>query len=300
MTTTRMLVIGKSGQVAQAIAERVRGDETVDAAFFSRPELDLGNIDAIAPFLGNHVPDIVLNAGAYTSVDAAEAEPDLANAVNHLGPYEVAKWCAELDIPMLHMSTDCVFDGTKESGYVETDPPNPISVYGKTKADGEAAVVAVARKHLVVRVGWVHSRFGKTFPRTMLDLAKTHETVSVVCDQFGRPTHAADIAGGLVAMMKACLEPDFTDWGTYHLAGQGDVDRATMAEAIFEDSARFSGPTANVERVSSETFGAAAGRPLNARLNSPRAATVFGLHLPDWRGRLTDSVREIVGESWAK
>lgn len=294
MTPARMLIVGKAGQVAQAIAERVRNNNTVEAAFFGRPELDIADVDAIHPFLNNHTPDVVLNAAAYTAVDTAEVEPAAADAVNHLGPRQVARWCADADVPMIHMSTDCVFDGTKSSGYVETDSPNPLGVYGQTKADGEVAVALSAPKHLIVRVGWVHSRFGETFPRTMLDLAKTRETVSVVCDQLGRPTHATDLADGLIKMARACLEPNFSEWGTYHLAGQGEVDRASMAEAIFEDSALFSGPTAIVKHVSSETFGAAARRPLNARLNSPRAATVFGLQLPNWRQRLTDSVCAIV------
>ena len=220
----------------------------------------------------------------------AAVERDLAEAVNHHGPKLLAEWCADAGAPLLHMSTDCVFDGAKQSGYVETDLPAPLSAYGRSKAAGETAVAKSAQKHLIVRVGWVHSQFGKSFPRTMLQLASTRDEVTVVNDQFGRPTHALDIASGLLDMLEACHRPDFNAWGVYHLAGHGEVDRAAMAEAIFEDSAAKSGPTAHVRHVSTHAFGATANRPLNARLDSPRAEQVFGLRLPDWRGRVRDTV----------
>ncbi len=296
-TSPRLLVVGKTGQVASALAYRLADDTFFKSALFGRPDLDLANTETIKPFLDAQMPDAILNAAAYTDVDGAETNEDEANAINHAGPAKIAEWCNETGAPFLHLSTDCVFDGSKDGGYLETDAPNPVSVYGRTKADGETAVASAAPKHLIVRVSWVHSQFGKSFPRTMLNLAKTRDTVSVVCDQFGRPTHALDLASGLITMAQTCLEPTFSDWGTYHLAGQGHVDRASMAEAVFEDSALFSGPTASVEHVSSQAFGAPAQRPLNSKLDSPRAAAVFGLRLPDWRNSLTDSVRAITQET---
>lgn len=299
MRKVRALVVGKTGQIAQALAETVRSGARADIAcgFFGRPELDLEHTDLIKPFLDAYAPDIILNAAAYTEVDKAETETERADFVNHRGPRALAEWTAAHGIPILHMSTDCVFDGTKDGGYIESDAPKPLSVYGRSKADGEAAVAAANSKHLIVRVGWVHSQFGKSFPRTMLRLAETRDEVTVVDDQFGRPTHALDLAEGLLTMAETCLEQGFSDWGVYHLAGQGETNRARMAEAVFEDSAAIGGPTAKVAYVSTRTFGAAAERPLNARLDSLRAEVVFGLRLPEWRERLTDCVHDILRHS---
>ncbi|MEL7444430.1 MAG: dTDP-4-dehydrorhamnose reductase, partial [Pseudomonadota bacterium] len=285
-----------TGQVAQALAKVLRRDGGVDATFVGRPDFDLLTADTVPQLLDAHSPDLVLNAAAYTAVDQAERDSSLAHRVNAVGPGVVAKWCAKADRPFLHMSTDCVFDGKKDRGYVETDTPAPLSVYGRTKAAGERAVATSAPKYLIVRVGWVHSPFGKSFPRTMLSLAMNHNEVSVVDDQIGRPTHASDLAAGLVKMAKDCMQTGFEDWGIYHLAGQGETDRASMAEAVYADSAQLGGPTTQVRRVSSDVFAAAAARPLNARLDSERAKKVFGLTLPHWRDRLSDCVADILDE----
>ena len=299
MSGLRLFVVGRTGQAAQALAEAAARDADIVAEFAGRPEIDLAQPESLLPALETFKPDVILNAAAYTAVDKAEEESVLADAVNHLGPARLAAWAADAGAVILHMSTDCVFDGEKEGAYIETDAVSPISAYGRSKADGEAAVAAAAAKHRIVRVCWVHSEFGNSFPRTMLSLAKTREEVTVVDDQFGRPTHARDLAVGLIQMAKGAAAAEFEKWGVYHLAGQGETDRASMARAIFEDSAAYGGPTASVVSVSTEAFGAPAARPLNARLNSDRAEAVFGLRLPHWRSRLNDCVRAIVMEDSA-
>ena len=294
-----ILVIGRTGQAAQALRSVAEEFPSLDLVFAARPDLDLSKLSTIEPFLDKTGTDLILNSAAYTAVDRAEEETEEASRINREAPRILAHWCAQREIPILHMSTDCVFDGTKPSGYVETDSPNPLSVYGRTKAEGEAEVSSGSSKHLIVRVGWVHSQFGKSFPRTMLRLAQSRNEVQVVNDQFGRPTHAVDLARGLLSMAEQSLEPSFSAWGIYHLAGQGALDRASMAQAIFDDSRKLGGPTARVVPVSSDAFGAAAKRPSNARLDSPKVKAVFGLELPYWQGRLTDTVTEILKESSA-
>ncbi|MEL6473942.1 MAG: dTDP-4-dehydrorhamnose reductase [Pseudomonadota bacterium] len=294
MSPIRIFVVGRSGQVAQAIVAAADGRADLSLHCVGRPDADLAAPDQLLSALDAHRPDVILNAAAYTAVDKAESEPDLADAINHIGPKRLAEWSGAAGIPLIHMSTDCVFDGTKTGGYVETDPPSPISVYGRTKADGETAVAAATHKHLIARVCWVHSPFAGSFPKIMLTLAKDRETLSVVGDQWGRPTHASDLADGLLTMATRCLQPDFADWGIYHLAGAGETNRADMAKAIFEDSAAQRGPVADVVPISTDDYGAAAARPLNARLDSPRAKAVFGWTPVPWRHRLTDTVNSLL------
>lgn len=294
MSALRIFVVGRTGQVAQALAHAAEPE--LKCGFFGRPDIDLMKPDTVLRALDAFKPDIVLNAAAYTAVDKAEEESDVADTVNSHAPRRLAQWSDASGVPLIHMSTDCVFDGAKSTGYIETDTPAPINAYGRSKADGEAAVATVCTKHLIVRVCWVHSHFGNSFPRTMLTLAETRNEVTVVDDQVGRPTHALDLADSLLSMARKCSEPDFNDWGIYHLAGHGETDRASMAEAVFSDSKAADGPSAKVKRVSTQIFGAAAPRPLNARLDSVRTEQVFNLRLPHWRSRLTDCVQAILME----
>ena len=289
---TPVLVIGKTGQMAQALA--LKGGNSV--VCLGRPDADLTNAASLAQALDEYKPGAVINTGAYTSVDGAESEPEAARALNVAGPEALAKACAARDVPLIHLSTDCVFDGTKGSPYLPLDETCPIGVYGTSKRDGELAVLAAAPRSLVVRVSWIFSRFGRTFVRVMLDLARTRETITVVNDQFGCPTHAPDLAAALLDMATQVSDPGFNAWGTYHLAGRGETDRATMARKIFDYSRRNGGPVAEVVPIATSEFPTPAQRPLNARLDMSDTTRVFGLQLPPWEAGLEQTVGELVKE----
>ncbi len=290
----QLLVIGRQGQLASALAHAADGLAAFDVECVGRPQVDLARPDSIAAVIDRVQPDLILNAGAYTNVDAAESEPELCHAVNATGAGHLARAAEAHRLALIHISTDCVFDGQAAHAYRETDPARPLSAYGVSKLAGEDAVREIATRSLVVRVSWVFSRFGASFPRTMLALARTRDTLRVVSDQFGCPTHAEDLAGGLLQMADAALASNFDGWGLYHLAGRGDTDRASMARAIFAQSRLLDGPQARVEPVLTSDYGAPANRPLNARLDSMRAEETFGVRLPEWQARLDDCVRELL------
>ena len=287
-----ILVIGRTGQLAQSLQALGRPD----VRCVGRPEGDLADPGKLADLVARTRPRLVLNAGGFTKVDPAESEAEEAFALNRDGPAALARLCASVGIPLIHISTDCVFDGRKPAPYTPDDTPNPLSVYGRSKLEGEEAVAIHCRQHLVVRVSWVFSEHAGNFVRTMLKFATQREMIQVVSDQTGYPTYCPDLAAGLLAMAEQVLAPGFDAWGTYHLAGREEIDRASMAEAIFAESRAIGGPSARVVPILTQDYPTPAERPLNARLASEKAAEVFGLKLPDWRIGLQKSVRVLVAE----
>ncbi len=288
----RILVVGRTGQLAQALANAGRPG----LSFAGRPEADLAVPSTLEAAIGQAAPDAVINAGAYTSVDGAESDAASAFAINRDGPAELARLCAARGIPLIHVSTDCVFDGRKDGPYEPGDAPAPLSAYGQSKWEGEQAVAEACPRHLIVRVSWVFSEYAGNFVRTMLMLARTRDTVTVVSDQFGYPTYCPDIAQGLFRMADAACAPDFAAYGTYHLAGSEAIDRASMAKLVYAESETLGGPVAAVKAVPTTDYPTPAARPLNARLASRKAIDTFGLTMPDWRLGLTASVKTIVSE----
>ncbi len=293
MTSPPILVIGRSGQLAQALAALGRPD----IVFAGRPEADLTEPPSLARALEDRRPAVVLNTGAYTSVDGAESEPDTARAVNADGPASLAALCARAGVPLIHLSTDCVFDGRKATAYKPEDPAGPLCVYGATKLAGERAVAAAGPRHLIIRVSWIFSQYGNSFVRTMLKAAGAREEVTVVNDQYGCPTHAPTLAQALVRIAEAAASPGFGAWGTFHLAGAGETDRASMTREIYAESARRGGPSARVRGVASAEYPTPATRPLNARLDMTHTTRVFGVTLPDWRLGLAETVAAILKET---
>ena len=288
-----ILVIGKQGQLARSLAAERRKN----LKCMGRPEADLADAASLERVLADVSPDIVINAGAYTSVDGAESDAERAFALNRDGPAMLARLCAARGIPLIHISTDCVFNGEKDGPYEPDDETNPLGVYGLSKWQGEEAVRQHCPKHLIVRVSWVFSEHAHNFVRSMLNLARTRDEVTVVDDQLGYPTYCPDLATGLLEMAKAALEPGFAAWGTYHLAGNDQMDRASMADAIYAASRAVGGPSAQVMGVPTADYPTPAKRPLNARLASTRALRTFGLRLPDWKPGLERSVRVLLSES---
>ncbi|KUR75715.1 dTDP-4-dehydrorhamnose reductase [Novosphingobium sp. FSW06-99] len=286
----RLVVTGVHGQVVRALVERAPAGVTVVA--LGRPDLDLADAPAIAPALAAVGADVVINAAAYTAVDKAETERDAAFAINATGAGAVAAAAHGLGVPLIHVSTDYVFDGAKPAPYVETDPTGPTGVYGASKLAGEAAVMAAHPGAVIARTAWVYSPFGANFVKTMLRLAATREELGVVADQVGNPTSALDIADGLlqIAANLQARPADPALAGLFHMTGSGEASWAGFAEAVFAASAAHGGPVARVNPIATTQYPTPARRPANSRLDCTRLATVHGVRLPDWRG----SVEQIV------
>lgn len=294
----RILVTGRDGQVAMSLRELGPAQGHAIVAL-GRPELDLaGDPAAIANAIVEQEPDVVISAAAYTAVDKAESDRAAAQAVNVRGAEAVAAAANQLGIPLLHLSTDYVFDGSKATPYIETDPTCPTGVYGETKRDGEEAVLAVHDNVAIIRTAWVYSPFGHNFVKTMLRLAEDRKEVAVVSDQVGNPTSAIDIADGLLpigAKLAASSDPALR--GIFHMAGTGAASWATFAAAIFKTSAELGGPTASVRPIATNEYPTAARRPANSQLDCGKLAQAHGVILPAWTESMELIVERLVGHS---
>ena len=284
----RIAVTGRGGQLANALLERAAGLPDVTLLAFVRAAFDLTRPDAMLPELRKVRPDIVVNAAAYTAVDKAESEPDVAMAVNGAGAGAVAAAAKALGVPIVQISTDYVFDGRKASPYVEADPVNPLNAYGRSKLAGEQAVAAANPDHAILRTSWVYAAEGKNFLRTMLSLAEARPELRIVADQHGAPGYAPDLADAVLKVSRNLLarKQDSGLRGVFHMAGAGEASWADFAETIFAGSAKRGGPSAKVTRISTTEYPTPAARPLNSRLDCGRLAAVHGVTLPDWRDGL--------------
>lgn len=262
----KVLVFGRSGQVARALAEAAEFEMT----FAGRERIDLAAPSPdIAGLIAAARPDAVINAAAFTAVDRAEAEPDLCARLNHDAPAAMGRACAEAGVPFVHFSTDYVFDGEKGAPYVETDPRRPLNVYGRTKAEGEMALEAHTGARLaVIRSSWIFSAAGSGFLQTMLRLARERGEAAVVADHWGCPTPAAACADAALALARLLLDGDPAGQGTFHAAGAEAMSWADFAEAIFAAAAARGGPAARVRRIAARDYPTAAVRPRDTRLES--------------------------------
>lgn len=283
----RVAVTGKSGQVVTALLERgeATGHEVIA---LGRPELDLADPASVARMLQAAAPDIIVSAAAYTAVDKAETEVDLAHAVNGVGAGAVARAAKILRVPLIHVSTDYVFDGSLARPYREDDATGPTGVYGASKLAGEQAVLdAYPEGSAVLRVAWVYSPFGNNFVKTMLRLAGDRGQVSVVADQVGNPTSALDIADGILMVASNLVASDDAALrGVFHMTASGEASWVEFAEEIFAASAANGGPCANVKRITAADYPTPATRPSNSRLDCGKIKQVHGVALPDWRSAL--------------
>lgn len=285
----RVLVTGRDGQVAQSLKHQGANQTSWEFQFAARPELDLANESLIRSAVKSARPDVVVNAAAYTAVDAAEDDRETAHQVNAVAPGILARECAELGIPLIQLSTDYVFDGTKQSPYVETDAVAPLGVYGATKCAGEDAVREELDQHIIMRTAWVYSPFGKNFLKTMLKLAETRDELNVVADQHGNPTSALDIADAIIAILKKWeTSPKAGLGNTYHFAGQGDTTWHGFAEGIFDASKARSGSFAKANPIPSSQYPTPAERPKNSRMNCDKFKSDFGFMSPNWKDALQE------------
>jgi len=275
-----VLVFGQNGQVARQFARHE--SKGLELMFAGRERCDLltqNPGDLIAALQ----PAAVINASAYTAVDKAETEPGAAFRLNHDVVADMARSCAAADIPFVHISTDYVFDGAKADPYVETDPRNPISVYGASKAAGEEAVDAAGGRWTIFRTAWVFSPFGSNFVKTMLKLAGDRDEVGVVADQWGRPTLAANIAAMAIETVKRRLAGDDALQGVFHLAGADDATWADIAEAVFDHQARVAGRRPALKRITTADYPTPATRPANSRLDTRKLQSAAGWRPWPWR-----------------
>lgn len=295
----RLVVTGRDGQVATSLLEAGQGRDGVDVVAIGRPVLDLARPDTVFDALAAVRPDVVVSAAAYTAVDQAEDEPDLAYAVNALGAGKVAEAAARLGVPVIHISTDYVFDGSKDGAYVETDATAPLGVYGASKLAGEQAVAAANPRHLILRTAWAYSPFGKNFVKTMLRLASDRDEIAVVADQWGNPTSAFDLADAIllsVAMLHGAK--GFEGYGIYHLAGTGETNWSGFARHILGTSKAHGGPYARVRDITTADYPTKARRPANSRLSTTKFAATFGWTAPDWHLSTEEVVsRLLIGDT---
>jgi dTDP-4-dehydrorhamnose reductase len=293
MTTGPVLVTGGGGQVALALDQAAGARRVVRVG---RPEFDFDRPDGLHPYLRLVAPAVVVNAAAYTAVDKAETEAEAAYRANSDGPALLAHYCAEAAIPLIHISTDYVFDGLKGAPYVEDDPTSPTGVYGASKLAGEQAVLGSGARAVILRTSWVYSPTGKNFVLTMLNAARKNARLRVVADQRGCPTAAADLAAAILAIadrLAAGWEDRFA--GLYHAAGSGDTTWHGLASAVFAAAARHGLTPPTVQAIVTADWPTPARRPPDSRLDCGKLQRVFGLHLPDWQGATVRTVDAILG-----
>ncbi len=289
----RILLIGGSSQVGRELAE-VRWPEGFALVALTRAEADLTDRRALAVCVADGAWTAVVNAAAWTAVDAAEDAVAEAFAANALGPAILAEETKRRGIPLIHVSTDYVFDGAKPAPYVEDDPTHPLGVYGASKLAGEEAVRTGNPRHVIVRTSWLYSRFGKNFLKTMLRVAGERDSVGVVDDQHGSPTAVPDLAAALAAITVA---PDLGERaGVYHFANRGETTWCGLARRIFALSKERGGPSANVQAIATADYPTPARRPANSRLSTAKIERVFGIVPRRWEDGLADVVASLVPE----
>jgi dTDP-4-dehydrorhamnose reductase len=280
----KILLTGKDGQVGFALHKKLASLGEVVAT--NRHELDLANPDAIKAFIDKIQPDIIINPAAYTEVDKAESEESLAHQINAVAPQVLAEKASELNIPIIHFSTDYVFDGLKNEPYLETDKVNPQSVYGQTKWQGEEAV-RQHKKHIILRTSWVFGSHGQNFLKTILKLIQEKTSLNVVSDQIGTPTSSEALADVTYKIVEAIFnDPNFKDFGTYHMTIDNETNWYRYACFITDEVARLGLQTLmtskDIKPISSDAYPTVAKRPMNSRLNTTKIKKTFMLELPHW------------------
>jgi dTDP-4-dehydrorhamnose reductase len=289
----KVLVLGREGQLARGLVEAALGTG-IQIVSIGRPEIDLTDNGSVGAVFAREHPDIVVNAAAYTAVDKAESEPAVAHAVNALGAEYAARACATRSIPIVHISTDYVFDGMKDSPYLESDPTGPINVYGSTKLEGEQRVAKACERHVILRTAWVYSPWGTNFVKTMLRLATTRPRINVVEDQLGSPTYVPDLASTIIELATRVIDEHGSGrWGTYHGVAQGETSWFGFAREIFRHAAEQGLPVADIAGIPTSAYPTPARRPANSRLNCDKLRRSFGLELPDWRLGVSDCMARL-------
>jgi dTDP-4-dehydrorhamnose reductase len=291
------MIVGARGQLGRELVDETRRRHLATIAV-GRDELDITQGEAVRRLVHEVAPRAIINAAAYTAVDKAESEAEAAHAINALGPEHMACAAAELDIPLVHVSTDYVFDGQKSGAYTEDDPVAPLGVYGSSKEEGERRVRAAHAKHIILRTSWVYGAYGNNFLKTMLRLSRERDELRVVADQRGCPTATIDITRALLAAESA-LDGD-AKWGIYHFAGTGVTTWHGFAREIVGAAAGAGGHPVPVIAIATKDYPTPAKRPANSELDSTRFATAFGYKSPPWQERTRQVLETLYAAAEAK
>jgi dTDP-4-dehydrorhamnose reductase len=286
----RILISGQQGQVSQALQQHLQN--MGELIVLGRDQLDLSQPESIRPVVRDIKPDLIINAAAHTAVDQAESESELAFAINATSPGVFAEEAAALGIPLIHYSTDYVFDGSKAGAWVEADTPNPLGVYGNSKLAGERAIAAAGGQHLILRTSWVYSLTGRNFLLTMQRLLQERERLSIVADQIGAPTWAGTIAASTGALIERWRDGAPGAWGVYHLTASGETSWFGFAEAIGQQLINSGKPCAALEPIASSAYPTPAARPLNSRLDCSLLQRQWGVSQPDWHDALLECLAQ--------
>lgn len=275
----KVLVTGANGQLGCDVVKELQ-KRNIECCGAARKDFDIVNFEATEKFITNYMPDVVIHCAAYTAVDKAEDEQGLCYLVNASATENIVQICKKIDAKMVYISTDYVFDGTKDGFYKVDDKPNPINIYGRTKLLGEQAVQKILKKYFIVRISWIFGEHGNNFVKTMLRLGKEHEELNVVADQYGSPTYTADLAPLLIEMIK-------TDkYGIYHATNEGVCSWAEFAEEIF----KVAGMNVKVNHIATDEYPTKAKRPLNSRLSKEKLKENFR-ELRDWKNALKEYIK---------
>ena len=290
----KILITGAQGQVGKELTSTAsaKGFEVIAA---SRADLDITQAQSVENYITQYQPDIVINAAAHTAVDKAESEQDLAFAINRDGAKNIAAACKKQNIPLLHISTDYVFDGTKSEPYSENDTVSPLGIYGESKWQGEEIIRKNLNDHLILRVAWVFGAQGNNFVKTMLRLGEDRDELNVVADQFGGPSPAKNIAQILIDLVERYKKDGTLAWGTYHYCGNSKTTWYDFAKEIFKQAFELGllNKEVKVNPITTAEYPTAAKRPGNSMLDCSKLKTTFGIEMPEWKEALKQVLIEL-------
>jgi dTDP-4-dehydrorhamnose reductase len=283
-----VLVTGANGQLGQSIKFIANKYPTIQFIYTDFHEMDITNIESCTNAFLKYKPQFCINTAAYTAVDKAESEPEKAHLINSIGPENLAKVCKENDTILLHISTDFIFDGTLKTPYLESDLPNPQSVYGQTKLEGEIAIQNTWEKHFIIRTSWVYSQFGTNFMKTMLRLASERNSLSVVSDQIGTPTNAVDLAEALLTIIQSPIthHPSPTTFGIYNFSNEGQCSWYDFAAAIFKQKEL----KIDLKPIPTSAYPTPAARPAYSVLDKTKIKNTFNIEVNEWKTSLVIGV----------
>jgi len=290
----KLLIIGSKGQLGSELVRECKKND------FSYLALDLPEFNITDPYqvektFADFKPSIVINASAYTNVDKAETEPEIAFSVNSDGPANIAVSCDKNRIPIIHVSTDYVFDGSKGQPYAESDPVSPLGVYGKSKEEGESKLRSILKQHIILRTSWLYGAYGHNFVKTMLRLGIEKEIIKVVSDQYGCPTCAADLAKAVVDISKQITQNPKIAWGTYHYCGLGITTWHKFAKAIFEIASQYQNyKVSSVEAITTAQYPTRTKRPAFSALDCGLIKKHFGISTKPWQESLEKTIERIL------
>lgn len=285
----RLAVTGFNGQLARSLYSYAPRDVAVIP--LSRPTFNLDVKDSVLSSIKACNCDAIVSAAAYTAVDKAENEPSLVMRINGEGAGYVAEAAAALKIPVIHLSTDYVYDGALARPYREDDPTCPMSVYGRSKLEGEQKIRTVHSNHVILRTAWVYSIYGHNFVKTMLQISETKDVVRVVSDQIGNPTYAYDLAQGIFIIARRLINDNSRELrGIFHMVGEGEASWATFAKYIYDNTLHYRTKKIKVEFIRSVDYPTLARRPANSRLNTDKLKRIYGISLPQWQDSIIDCV----------